>query len=658
MNPSLDDPKIGHVSSADDDTSSQRKQLQAAANQSSGVMQMRRLQAAANNSPQVQSALQRQAQINASPAVIQRNPLYKHGNKDYSTETVSLGANQIAPDTNSKNIQKKVDTGLPTARKVLIDTFGQENINLKAFPWDKDYLDRPHQVSADMTAKKVEERFDPETSKIGNNGTHEFWLRSGKHIQTLYHGGHLLGAKILGNEAAEAYNIAPQEGTANRKHYNNTIEEVIRSQKHGLKYKYTVSLNYSQNNFTIDQATLFQRGVLKKLMKDKPWTVVIPTRIPNQWTAEAKMAGKATWGYTGNNTGSKKDALKSREAVDGAKLNGARESDRSAFTYNGEGTKILNFYMRQMTPTDTTPKNKPKGYDKAYSLANPDQYEKPSPKPKDMAYKISKVSQPLWKMASDYKKEAKKFPGYEIYKNDPATSPFNAVNSMPVNEAKKHRLIISKFIEIVKREGKRKNNSQKEKNKTPKVVNKHIGVLNQLQRLDAEQVFGHLYRKKKNNFDSKVASSKRGIEEARAPIDLVIDDLNEIGKFFSKIDLKKDLSKKKESELKVLYKQTLKYEDRLKMIAAQPVKDLFTEIGILGTSLQHLEQTNQSTRFQDELNKEFKSEMLKIYNSIIPAVRINKKILEMNKVIHDNLGVVKSKRLSNRKRRKIVKYPS
>lgn len=367
------------------ETVAQRK-LQDAVNNSEIVQRQKNLQAAVNNSPRVV------AQRMAAPGnhgVIQRQNVFKDDTKTYTNDSDELSASEIDGDSSATSISYSADPNLPTPRKVLKDIFGPKLKN--GVFWQKiptrEKFDRPRKIVATIDAESFDNRHDEVTREIGTLGNDEITLREGKApTSNFYDGGHLIGDKILGQHSRHPYNIAPQEVKANEHWYNHTIENVLRkSSEHGTRYTYEIKLDYTKNNYRVDQKHLVDKGILKSYDHTKPWTIYIPSRIPSRWTA------KATWKKGGKfrpATNAKVDESVSGDIVNSFPYEHADPSRRARFHLEQSET-TLSFQMGQYVPSDP-PANAKIDANKADhdgNLENPMDYETP----KDKAALLPKI---------------------------------------------------------------------------------------------------------------------------------------------------------------------------------------------------------------------------------------------------------------------------
>lgn len=365
------------------DEAMQLKSYQQVANGSDRVQQHKSLQQRINNSPRM--VMQRKEAPNGG--IIQRKKVFAHDGDSFETKKTDKTAMDIAWGSTSQKLSSNADPNLPTPYEVLHHHF-KDDVNQFIFKAKKNSTyDRPRRVKARITARKVSERDDPITSDIGNMGDDELMIREGKQ-KSFYDGGHLIGAKILGDEAAEAYNIAPQESEANEHFYNNTIETILRGVNSGVIYDYDVQINYAKNNFKVDQQQLVNAGVLSKLYDDKPWEIYIPSRIPKSWSAKAKIVSGGTWGKLSDSSTTKDKGLSSPDEVKGKKMGAGTGDTHAAFAYDRTSATEVNFFMQQHVPKDPVSHPKPKSVKTARNLDTPGQYEDKAFDPKSARAKL------------------------------------------------------------------------------------------------------------------------------------------------------------------------------------------------------------------------------------------------------------------------------
>ncbi len=263
------------------------------------------LQSALGNRAVIQMLRGRAGGRNPASGVIQRSS-YKLPNEDntgydtYDKESYSSEELKDLKGSDGKFSSVQADRGLPTFYGALKRIFGEENVAEAQFKGTQhlgESCDRPHTVTANINMKTVNKKGrenGPLATAIGHFGYEELGIREGADEARAmdYNGGHLVGYQVLGGiQADQEWNIAPQDGDNNKFAYNNTIEEMARKATKGANFDYTVEINYKSLNFAVDQQQLIDHGYLKQLDEDKPWTIQLPTRIPQHWSAKAVMNG-------------------------------------------------------------------------------------------------------------------------------------------------------------------------------------------------------------------------------------------------------------------------------------------------------------------------------------------------------------------------------
>jgi len=387
---------------ADPPPTQRRQALEQAANNQPRALQLKQMQKGATASPQVQKPLQRQANINAGRGIVQKRDVFSsRDGTTFAPSNTHLGKRNIAPKSSSKSIQHNSDNGLPTLLGVLKDYFNDDNINFTAFHSPLQKIPRPRTVMAEISTERYKDREDPITTQIGQLGSEEIALRERKGYENFYDGGHLIGAKILGPEAAQPYNIAPQEKRGNKPNYNCTIEQLIRGAEPGTRLTYQIDLNYVRNNYAIDQQSLVDMRVLKGLDNSAPWNIYVPSRIPSRWVARADITSHQSFGNLGASATARDSKANSTE-VSNAVLDRNDEHKRSAFAFQGGGTKRISFDMKQYTPSDV-PLQAPSGpVGTRDSLNNPANYEEAPPDRNHMLSNIPSRAVALSARAKEY----------------------------------------------------------------------------------------------------------------------------------------------------------------------------------------------------------------------------------------------------------------
>ena len=244
--------------------------------------------------------------LSAQDGVIQRHPSYRLPKEDNSEEYDTYEERSI-PSSDLKTVKGDTgtftsvhaDIGMPTYYGALKRIFGSSNLHIHKFNKTQQSLDtkadRPRSVSANIDIKQKKQKSRVNSSlatAIGHLGSEQLDIQEGEGVDRdiVFNGGHLVGYQVLGGvNADQAWNIAPQDEDNNKFAYNHTIEEMARKATKGSNIDYTVELSYPSPNFEVDQIQLYKHGYLKHIDDTKPWTVQLPTRIPQHWSAKAVM---------------------------------------------------------------------------------------------------------------------------------------------------------------------------------------------------------------------------------------------------------------------------------------------------------------------------------------------------------------------------------
>lgn len=493
--------------------------------------------------------------------------VFKHEGEDYATEDDIRGDDKILPGSAAKKIVAKKDGNLPSAGKIIRDAFSgsKAQVQNKQLENKLPTLDRPHSVSADMKATPYKDRTDEITSDIGRLGSQEMWLREGKKFDKGFDGGHLIGAKILGPESVEGYNIAPQEAIANQQSYNNTIEHLIRSkakEDKGASFSYEVEVTYPNNLFSIDQQTLVNRGVISQIDLTKPWNIQIPTRIPSKWKATAKISTPKKWDKLNEGNSTKKKKKGNNTAVDNTALDRNKEGERSAFDFKGENTETLTFYMTQVTPIDSTPNPKPPGSGKENSLDKPEDYET---KPKDvnkMRSELKGMAQQLKKDVEPYLKAMKNDGGAK--KGDVNTIKFNVPQEPPTPSMNGATTYLNGM------KTKAQGLSGANKNKVKKFTN-GIDSLGNAKELDQRWTVARQERRKE--FDKYIEPPKKAFLNLRNSFE---DVEKELGQMLAKANT--NFSSISNAKVSATWKELSSLTKRAKLLTGTTAADRITEL--------------------------------------------------------------------------------
>ncbi|MBW4507263.1 MAG: DUF4157 domain-containing protein [Scytonematopsis contorta HA4267-MV1] len=185
------------------------------------------------------------------------------------------------------------DVGLPTSRKILKDLFGKK-CNLTKSPLNPEGVtaDRPHFVKAKKYTP-TNDRPGANESLVGALGNNEQMIMEGCNT-VKYAGGHLVGWSLLGDEANETYNLAPQQLALNSPAYENTFETPVRNARGDVTIE--VKLEYEENTYKIDQGTLRQRNIITDYEEKVPWVIQLPRRVPSRWSAKASFVSGGSFG--------------------------------------------------------------------------------------------------------------------------------------------------------------------------------------------------------------------------------------------------------------------------------------------------------------------------------------------------------------------------
>lgn len=515
------------------------------------------LQSTANNSAQVKQL--KALQANANAGVIQRQKVFRHNGNDIKTKSGSKIADSAMCDSSANKMNFTKDASMPTPYKVIKDTYDNHSTNGKGnyvnggLEAQTDTYDRPHLVETEIHKSDFDDREDPITTEIGTMGDDERYVREGKD-ESAYDGGHLMGAMILGKEAQYAYNIAPQELDSNRHSYNHTIEQAIRSLPSTAIINYKVRVEYDRNNYRVDQQTLKDREIIQAVDYTKPWNVVIPTRIPKYWKAEAVITSGHKFAPLNSET-----SRRSKGSVQDAKnanpdLN--KEHGGGAFHLGGNGTSKLSFFLHQYTPVSTKLQDKPKEKEKLgteNSLENYNQYEKNLPSANKIKGELPGIAFNLKKEALLYQKEMVEHAGYKY---------LNGV----LLPAKKFPVDDSYPQECVKTaEEKIKGIALK----IPESRDQRNALLN----IDLEEVFDEAYLERKEVWNGSYDHSMNQVQPHHSALTHLLRELEDIQKFGTNYAVLNNFKDKQLPELRAKFQEALDLKQRIESIKSESVNN-------------------------------------------------------------------------------------
>lgn len=547
------------------------------------------IQAAANQSPQVQQllALQRKANQHQG-AAIQRVPKFHHNGHDYSTADGTKVAAGPGFRSSAEQMSFSKDANLPTPYKVIFDTYdnhstqGRGNVVSDRFTVQTTNRDRPHSVEAEITSANFDDRNDPITTEIGQMGNDERHVREGNTDST-YDGGHLMGAMVLGEESKEAYNIAPQERDTNRNSYNNTIEQAIRGLGNGTKLNYKVEVDYATNNYEVDQQTLVNRGMLRRIDNAKAWKVVIPTRVPQFWSAKAEITSgqqfdtlnSATYGRSKSTDQDVRDYTPIPATDDNLHQGGA-------YRLEGNGTGTLKFFAQQYTPVPTAAVAKPPAVANATSLVNPAQYESPPPSGDTIKVALPDIATNLGIASNNYRLQLRSHLKFRYLTGTPLPARrFMLTDNMDeefyTNMVAKVHTILSHIPD-----------SRKE--------------YDEIDGISLDELYYQAYAKVENNWVELYDAKKEHIEPEMTSIRHLFEELNAIYRFGQSYNDVSSLNSLADGTLQNLYKQGVDMRRRMNAIRTKPVDSRMNKLSA------HIDEMSAHCTDADSFKRIFKQE--------------------------------------------------
>lgn len=545
------------------------KDLTANSEDGADLAQRKAVQRAANQSERVQKHLTLQRNVNRAMAkgVVQR-AVFKDSSNTYESSSGERTTKDghLGSGSSTKSVSFTKDAALPTPWKVLKDQFGEGNLKTEKLKVTKrDTLDRPRSVSAQIKSKALPERKDPITKEVGYLGNDELYIREGARA-SMYDGGHLIGAMILGEESKEAYDLAPQEWDQNEHAYNNTIENIARTQGKGTIFDYDVEVGYEKNNYSVDQATLKERGILKDFDDSKPWVVHIPARVPRTWSTTAKLTSGGNWKTIENKT--KKKSLDSKEDVDRAVLNGETRETSGAFHFEGDGSKDLSFYSKQYVPVDTLPKARRKSSTKASSLENPDQYEARLPGKDEILNDLPGKAKTMEEQANEYVRKLNMESGRNYLTESNWITDFPCPDTIPIllNSTLNDRL------EAIQN----------------RVRGKKSSVDVELENVNVGNIYRQVYIEKEGVFSSEVEDVLKDLRPCVNSIVNMVEELAQLVIFGRNHKDRMAMESLSEGTLREYWKTYQKNEKRLKLIRSISESDRMSQVRIYGNNLNRL----------------------------------------------------------------------